>query len=283
MSKISKWAVIDPSAKIASDVRIGPFCLIGPEVTIGAGSQLMNNVTIEGITRVGENNVFYQNVVIGAPPQDLKYDGAPTETIIGANNVFRENCSVHRGTELGGGQTIIGNGNLCMVAAHVAHDCILGDKILLGNQTLLAGHVRIEDAAVISALVGIHHFVTIGKFCYIAAMTPVRRDVPPFVKFAGDPNAVRGLNEEGLKRHNFSPADFNELKQAYRKLYRQRGSITKGLDELEAQSNLNGHVSYLCRFVRRSCQSPLGRYQETSRADENKHRHWRKPAEVREK
>ena len=283
MSNISKLAVIDPAAKITSDVRIGPFCVVGPDVTIGRGCHLMNNVTIEGVTRIGENNVFYQNAVIGAPPQDLKYDGAPTETIIGANNVFRENCSVHRGTELGGGQTVIGNGNLFMVAAHVAHDCIMGDKILLGNETLLAGHVTIEEGAVISAMVGIHHFVTIGKFSYVAAMTPVRRDVPPFVKFSGDPNAVRGLNEEGLKRHNFSPADIDELKQAYRKLYRHSGSIIQRLDELQKQENLNGHVNYLCRFVRNSCQSRLGRYQETLRRDDNKHRHWRKPAEVRDK
>jgi len=283
MSNISHLAHVDPAAKIGSDVTIGPFCVIGPDVIIGNNCNLINSVTIKGVTRIGPNNVFYQNVVVGVAPQDLKYDGSPTKTIIGANNVLRENCTVHRGTELGGGITSIGNNNLIMCGAHVAHDCILADKILLGNQSLLAGHVIIEEGAVISALIGIHHFVTIGKFCYIAGMTPVRRDVPPFVKFSGDPNEVRALNEEGLKRHNFTPEDLAALKKAYKMLFRKGNTMSEQLDQLQASANLNSHVSYLCDFMRRSCSSRFGRYQETARQDDRKNRHFRKPAELRDK
>ena len=283
MTEISKLAVVNPSAQIGARVRIGPFCVIGPNVQIDDGCELMNNVTMDGHTRIGQSNVFYQNVVVGAPPQDLKYDGAPTETIIGSNNVFRENVTVHRGTELGLGKTVIGDHNLLMVAAHIAHDCILEDKILLGNDSLLAGHVKIEEGAVVSALVGIHHFVTIGKFSYVGGLTPVRRDVPPFVKFDGDPNEVRAINEEGLKRHNFTEKDITDLKQAFRKLFRTGNNITENLRAMAEQENLNGHVKYLYEFLQRSCDGRFGRYLETTRKDERKHRRFRTPAELRKK
>jgi len=281
MTQISPLAVVDPAAQIGSEVRIGPFCVIGPEVVIGNNCNLMNNVTIEGVIRIGKNNFFYPNVVVGAAPQDLKYNGAPTRTEIGDNNVFRENTTIHRGTELGGGITRIGSGCLIMVGAHVAHDCLLDDGIILGNQVLLAGHVKIERGAVISAIVGVHHFVTVGKYSYVAAMTPVRRDVPPFMKFEGDPNEIRGVNEEGLKRNGFSEEDIKEIKNAYKKLYRQGNSISVNVDEMLAQKNLSEHVDYLCKFVRRSCDGRFGRDQETSRRDGSTNRRDRQPAEVR--
>ncbi|MCP4712367.1 MAG: acyl-ACP--UDP-N-acetylglucosamine O-acyltransferase [Planctomycetes bacterium] len=283
MSNISKLAQIDPSASIGSDALIGPFCVIGPNVEIGDNCELINNVSVEGNTRIGANNIFYQNVVIGAAPQDLKYNGGPTETIIGSNNVFRENCTVHRGTELGLGKTVIGNDNLFMVGVHIAHDCILEDGILMANQTMLAGHVKIEESAVIMALIGIHHFVTVGKYSYIGGMTPVHRDVPPFMKFAGDPNVVRGVNEEGLKRRQFSDEDVSQLKQAYRKLFRAGKSIAEQLDQLEQQDDLNKHVQYLCQFIRQSMMDRFGRYQEMARRDNLEQRQFRKPAEVRDK
>lgn len=267
MPQISELAHVDPAAHIDDDVRIGPFCYIGPHVEIGAGCELMNNVTLRGHTRVGRQNVFYPNVVVGVAPQDLKYQGGPTETIVGDRNVFREHVTVHRGTELGGGRTKIGSDGLFMVATHIAHDCVVGDRVLLGNQTQLAGHVVVEDGAVVSALVGLHHFVTVGRYSYVAGLTPVRRDVPPFMKFAGDPNAVRAVNEEGLKRNGFSGADIESLKHAYRQLFR-RGAVTSAvLNELEQQDGLNGHVKYLCEFLRQSMSSRFFRYRETLRRD----------------
>ena len=282
MTDISKHALVHPAAQIGRSVRIGPFCVIGPDVVIGDHSQLMNHVTIEGITKIGPNNVFYQNVVIGTAPQDLKYDGAPTQTTIGARNVFRENVTVHRGTELGGAQTTIGDENLFMVAAHIAHDCTIGNRTIVGNQTQLAGHVTIEDGAVVTALIGLHHFVTVGCYSYVGAMTPVRRDVPPFMKFSGDPNEVRGVNEEGLKRNNFTPDDISALKQAHRQLFRTN-TISAALDELEATLDLNPHVAELCRFVRQSCASRFGRFRENVRADRTLPKQRRAPVEVRSK
>jgi len=282
MAEISKLAAVDPEAKIGKNVTIGPFCVIGPHVEIGEGCELMNNVTIQGVTHIGPLNVFYPNAIIGVTPQDLKYDGSPTQTLIGFGNVVRENVTVHRGTELGGGKTVIGNENLLMVGVHIAHDCVIGNRTIIGNQTQLAGHVAVQDNAVISALVGLHHFVTVGRNSYIGGLTPVRRDVPPFMKFDGDPNEVRGLNEEGLRRHGFSDDDIAALKEAYRQLFRNT-AITSGLDALEKQGITNPHVQYLCEFMRRSCASRFARSQESERKDANCPKQGRRPLELRVK
>ncbi len=282
MSEISKFAVVHPNAKIGADVSIGPFCVIGPDVEIGPGCEIKNNVSIEGVTRIGPRNVFYQNCVIGAAPQDLKYKGGPTETIIGMGNVFRENCTVHRGTEIAAGKTVIGDYNLFMVGVHIAHDCILENQIVIANETLLAGHVKIESFAWLAAMIGVHHFVTIGKYSYIGAMTPVHRDVPPFMKFSGEPNAVRGINEAGLKRNKFTDDDLTEIKEAYRVLYRRGNNINASLDQLEVPDDLNPHVKYLCDFVRRSCEGRFGRFEENQRLDNDSDRIRRKPQETRD-
>ncbi len=281
MSGISKLAVIDPRAIIGDNVSVGPFCVIGPEVTIGDGSVLYNNVTVDGVAKIGSNNIFYQNVVIGVSPQDLKYQGEPTETVIGDNNVFRENCTVHRGSEVGGNRTIIGNGSLFMVAVHVAHDCHIHDRVIMGNQSVLAGHVTVEDGAVISALIGIHHFSTIGKYSYLGGMTPVRRDVPPYVKFSGDPNRVRGVNEEGLKRNGFNPERIDAIKQAYRQIYRQSSNVKESVELMLSREDLTDDVKYFCEFIRQSCDSRFGRYNENGRRDREISRVGRKPFEVR--
>jgi len=284
MPRISPLAVIDPKAAIGRDVAIGPFCVIGPEVQIGDACELANNVTLEGRTRLGERNVLYPNVVVGAAPQDLKYNGEPTETSLGPRNVLRENVTVHRGTALGRGRTDIGSGNLLMAGSHVAHDCVLGDDILLGNGTLLAGHVVVEDGAVLSGLVGIHHFVTVGRLSYVAGLTAVRRDVPPYVKFSGDPNRVRGLNAEGLRRRGLGADDVAALKRAYRLLFGPNAdhALAHRLDELQASGPLSEHVAYLCAFLRRSLAGRFGRYLETHRQDGREDRRYRRPAEVRE-
>ncbi len=282
MADISKLAEVSPLARLADNVRIGPFCVIGPDVEIADNCELKNNVTIQGKTRIGSDNIFYQNVVIGTAPQDLKYNGGPTETIIGNGNVFREGVTVHRGTELGSGRTIIGNNNLLMVGVHIAHDCIIHNNVIIGNMTQLAGHVVIEDYAVVSALIGLHHFVTVGKYSYVGGMTPVRRDVPPFMKFSGDPNETRGVNEEGLRRNGFSSQEITELKKAYKLLYRQN-RIADALKELQADEDLNKHVAYLCNFAQASCQSRFGRYLETARHDSFEDRKRKNPFEIRSK
>lgn len=281
MTEISKLACVDPAAVIGSGVIIEPFCVVGPGVVLGDGCHLMNHVTIQGRTQIGTHNVFYPHAVVGVAPQDMKYAGGPTETIVGNRNVFRENVTVHRGTEMGGGKTVIGSGNLLMVGVHIAHDCMVGDRTIIGNQSQLAGHVIVEDGVVISALCGLHHFVTVGKFSYVGGLTPVRRDVPPFMKFDGDPNAVRGLNEEGLKRNRFSEQDITELKKAYRLLYRKGRDIASNVEELQVQPGVNDHVAYLCRFLQASCQGRFGRFLENQRHDTKQDRQRRLPPEVR--
>lgn len=278
--------MIDPAAKIGADVVIGPFCVIGPDVEIGEGSEIKNSVTIDGVTRIGKNNVIYPYATIGLVPQDLKYKGTPTRTIIGDGNVIREYAMIHRGTENGGGQTVVGNNNFVMGGAHIAHDCILEDYTLISNQVMLAGHVHIGAGAVVSAFVGVNHFASIGRYSYVGAMTPVRRDVPPFMKVSGDPPEVRGVNFEGLKRNNFSQADMDEIKAAYKAIfraYKNGSSIEEELTKLRACDQLNEHVRYLCDFVHQSCQSPNHRALEVKRTDTAADRTSRKPYEVRTK
>ncbi len=284
MSQISEQASIHPSARIGRDVIIGPFCVIGPGVELGDECELKNNVTLDGRTRIGKSNVFYPYTAIGVAPQDLKYAGGDTETIIGDRNVFRESVTVHRGTELAEGRTVIGNGNFLMVGAHVAHDCVLEDHVLLSNLVMLAGHVRIESGAIISAMVGVHHFVTIGRNSYIGAMTPVRRDVPPFVKVNGDPPEVVGLNTEGLKRNGFTSDDLEELKGAFKQLFRagKNGSTMEAeIEKLLQCDDLNDHVRYLRDFVHSSCQSRFWRAMEARRRDRAEDRMEHSPYEVR--
>jgi UDP-N-acetylglucosamine acyltransferase len=288
MSNISELSSISPEATIGNDVTIGPFCVIGPDVTLGEGCELFNHVTITGNTTIGCNNVFYPNCVIGIAPQDLKYKGTPTETFIGNNNVFRENVTVHRGTEIAGGITKIGNNNLLMVGCHIAHDCTLGNYILLGNLTCLAGHVIIEDYAVVSAMVGVHHFVSIGKFSYIGGMTPVRRDVPPFMKVSGDPQEVICVNAEGLRRNGFEPYEISGLKEAHRALYRSKGetlllTMQQRLHQLKINNDICQHVAHLCRFVSLSCASQFSRGQEAARQDKNEDRIRKDSFEIRSK
>src|SRR3954470_13040646 len=197
--KISTQAVVDRNAEIADDVEIGPFCVIWPDVKIGPGCRLLNNVTILGHTTIGRDNVFFPNSVIGAPPQDLKSRGAPPRLEIGDGNTFREAVTVHVGTEKGGGVTRIGNANLLMINVHLGHDVQLGSRCVISNNTMIAGHVVIEDNVNMMGLVGIHHFVTIGKFPYLGGAARIHHDVPPFVKVDGE-DKIRSLNTTGLKR-----------------------------------------------------------------------------------
>lgn len=282
MSKISELAVIDPGARIGENVSIGPFCVIGAEVSIGDGCEIKNNVTIDGTTSLGENNVIYPYAVVGVAPVDLKYKGGVTETIIGDSNVIREHVTIHRGTELGGNKTVVGDNNLLMVGSHVAHDCIIQNHTLIGNQVLMAGHVKIEDGAVVSAMAGIHHFVSIGRYSYIGAMTPVRRDVPPFMKVSGDPPEVRGVNTQGLNRNGFSSVEMTDMKQAYKKIFLASKNGKTLLARLEAleEKDLNVQVNYLCDFMRRSYASRFGRAEETRRQDKPEDRSVRNPNEI---
>jgi UDP-N-acetylglucosamine acyltransferase len=267
--KISPHAVVDPSAEIADDVEIGPFCVVGPGVKIGPGCRLLNSVTIVGDTTVGRDNIFFPNSVIGTAPQDKKYKGAPTRLEIGNGNAFREACTIHVGTEKGGGVTTIGDNNLFMVNSHVGHDARIGSHCVISNNVMIAGHVLVGDGVAMMGGVGVHHFVTIGMYAYVGGYARIHHDVPPFVKVDGA-DQVRGLNKVGLTRSNmFSAEDVAELDAVCRRLFLRRKPFALAMAEYEPHLNngdgLNPHVKFMLEFLRRRNQGRHGRFQESLR------------------
>ena len=217
---IDSRAVISPQAYIAADVQIGPFCVIGPNVTIGAGTWIGPHVVICGSTRIGAGNKIYQFASLGDAPQDKKYQGEPTRLEIGDRNVVRESVTVNRGTVQGDGVTRIGDDNLLMAYAHVAHDCRLGNQIVLSNVATLGGHVEIGDFAILGGLSAVHQFTKVGAYCFIANNAAVTRDVPPYVMAVGQPAQPHSINAVGLRRRGFSEDQIRNVRRAYRVLYR---------------------------------------------------------------
>jgi len=229
---ISKQAVIDPTAKLATDVTVGPFTFIGPHVEIDAGTVIGPHVVIMGPTKIGKNNQFYQFASIGEACQDKKYHGEDTRLEIGDNNVFREGCTVHRGTLQGGGITIIGNDNFFMVNTHVAHDCIIGNNVTFSNNAAIAGHVRVGDYASLGGFVGVHQFCSIGAHSFAGGGSMIMKDVAPFVRVFGNPAQIHGLNTVGLTRREFSSEVMQSLKQAYKIVFRTSLTVKDAVAEL---------------------------------------------------
>ena len=275
MSHIHPTAVIEPGAQIADDAKVGPFCYVGPHVTIGAGTHLVAHATVIGRTRLGMGNTVWPYASVGAEPQDLKYRGEETTLVIGDHNTIRESVTIHVGTENGGGVTSIGNDNLLMVGTHIAHDCILGNHVVLANSVHLAGHVVVEDHAVVSGATGIHHYVTLGQYSFIGGMTRIVHDAPPFMIVEGNPSTVRGVNVVGLNRHQFNSETIDRLKDAYRRLYRKcdatNGSpatMANNLEKIDADYPADECISILVQFIRNSTIGLFGRYREAQRADD---------------
>jgi UDP-N-acetylglucosamine acyltransferase len=273
MSEIHPSALVSPGARIGRDAVIGPFCVIGPGVILGERCRLHNNVTLTGHATIGAGNEFFPNVVIGAPPQDLKYHGGMTRVEIGDRNIFREGVTVHAGTEVGGGVTRVGSDGLFCVGVHVAHDVTIGNRCVIANCVQFAGHVHVEDCCNIGGLAAFHHFVTVGRYAYVGGMSRVVMDVPPFTKFAGYRAKPRAINAEGLRRWGFEPDAIRSLKRTYSDLFGRRaelmgGSLAERLARIENNGELTDEQAVLCRFVRRSlCEGVYGRYLETLRAD----------------
>ncbi|MDB5330041.1 MAG: lpxA 2 [Phycisphaerales bacterium] len=265
LPRISPQAVIDPHAQIAEDVEIGPFCVIGPEVTIDTGCRLLNNVTVHGRTTIGKDNVFFPNTVIGAAPQDKKYKGSSTMLEIGSGNVFREAATVHCGTEKGGEVTRIGDNGLYMVNAHVGHDAQIGNHVVFANNVMIAGHVLCEDYAWLAGGVGVHHFVTIGRHSFVAAYSRIHHDVPPFCKIDGQ-DRVRGLNAVGLRRVGLPEEDIGALHGACRNLFGRRKPFAVAMAEYDLLNGINPHVKQMIEFLRRRDTGKHGRYLESLRS-----------------
>jgi UDP-N-acetylglucosamine acyltransferase len=262
---IHPTAIIHPKAEIGADVEIGPFCVIGPQARIGPGCRLAERVSLDGRVTLGARNLVLPGACLGFPPQDLKYEDAPTEVRIGDDNIFREYVTVHRGTEKGGGLTSIGNNNFFMAMSHVAHDCQIDDHVLLENNVLLAGHIHVEHHAVVSGGAAMHHFTTVGCFSFVGGLTRIVHDIPPFMIVEGHPARVRGVNVVGLRRHGMSGATVTALEEAYRLLYCYGQPRSLTLPQLEAREGLPAEVRHLIDSLKRSDRGKHGRFRESLR------------------
>ncbi len=231
---IHPTAVIDKKAELDSSVSVGPYAIINENVRIDAGTKVAGHAVISGPTTIGKNNIIASFATVGGDPQDLKYDGEPTELFIGDNNRIREYASIHRGTVQGGGKTVIGDNNLLMSYIHIAHDCILGNNIIMSNVATLAGHIEVGDFASIGGLVAIHQFCRVGKYSYIGGVSGISLDVPPFVIITGTRNRTRisGINKLGLKRRGFSREAISKLDNAFRIIFRSPNLLLKDALEL---------------------------------------------------
>ena len=220
MNQIHETALVDPEAQIADDVEIGPYSIVGPMVTIGPGSWIGPHVVLTGRTTIGKNTRIFQFASIGEEPQDKKYNNEETELIIGDKNTIRESCTFSRGSAQGGGKTVIGNNNWIMACVHIAHDCHLGDNIIMANNTSLAGHVTVGDWAILSGYSLIHQFCTVGEHSLTSFASFVNQSIPPYVTVSGEKAKARGVNIEGLKRRGYSREQIQNVRRAYRILYR---------------------------------------------------------------
>ena len=251
--KVHQNAFVDQSAELNDGVIISQGAIVGPEVKIGQGTEIGPNAVIAGRTQIGRNNKVFPNVFIGLDPQDLKYKGASTEVIIGDNNTFRECVTVNKATDEGE-KTIIGNNNLLMAYTHIGHNCELGNGIVLSNSVQVAGHVKIEDKAIIGGCLGIHQFVHIGYLAMIGGMTRVDRDVPPFCLAEGHPGRLRGLNRVGIKRSGLMECkdfDLKLLQSTWNLLFKSKDVISNSLD-IAIKGQLDLSSKKLCDFLKDS-------------------------------
>lgn len=254
MVSIHPTAVVSGKAELAEGVSVGAFCVIGERVTIGPHTRLGPHMQIAGPTVIGSGNRFYGQASIGTDPQDLKYRGEESFLFIGDNNLIREFVTINRGTEGGGGKTVIGSDNLLMTGVHVAHDCLVGSHAILANSATLAGHVRIDDFATVGAFSGVHQFCRVGVHAFIGGYSVVTRDALPFVKTVGvrGEGSIFGINTVGLQRRGFSQERIEVLKQAYRILFQKGLKIQDAVKQLWKSQSLTEDVRHLLRFIESS-------------------------------
>jgi UDP-N-acetylglucosamine acyltransferase len=265
-TQISPMSVVDPRAELGEDVVIGPFCVVGPDVTIGAGTRLENNVTISGHVQIGCHNQIYAGAVIGGEPQDLSYRGSPTRVVMGDHNVIREGVTINRASEKEDGITSLGSHCFLMACSHLAHDCRVGSHVVMANGALLGGHVHVEDYATLSGAAAVHHFTTIGSYAFVAGLSRVIQDVPPFMLVEGQPARPRCINVIALKRRGFSAETIHALADAHRLLYRAKVGLDHAREILRSEEKLLPHVNQLLSFIQQQQEGRFGRGREQRRA-----------------
>lgn len=239
---IDSRAIIDPGAKLADDVKVGPWSVIGPGVEIGAGTEISSHVVIKANTRIGSNNRIYQFASIGEDPADKKFEGEQTWLEIGSNNIIREGCTLHRGTGFGGGYTRIGDDNLLMPYVHVAHDCIVGNHTIFANNVGISGHVEVGDWALLGGYAGVNQFLKIGAHAMIGGMTHISNDVPAYLIVSGTPPEARSINSIGLERRGFDKESILAIRRAFKIVYKKGLTLQEALAQLEAPARENEHI-----------------------------------------
>jgi len=253
---IHKTAIIDPKAKISSNVKIGPYSIIGPYVEIADDVEIQSQVHITGHTIIGKNNKIYPMASIGSDPQDMKHNGEITKLLIGDNNTIREHVTINTGTIQGGGITKVGNNNLIMIGSHIAHDCNIGNNIVMANNSAAAGHAEIEDFVIIGAKCGIQQFTRIGKMAMIGGMTGVSRDVIPYGLSTGNRNFLNGINIIGLRRDKVQNKEIIGLTQAYKEIFKSK-NLSENLSKLNGKLKNNFLVKEVLEFINKDKKRPI--------------------------
>ena len=250
MPQIHPTAIVAPGATLAEDVSIGPYCVVGEEVMLGAGVTLIAHIVVDGRTTIGEKTRIFPFASIGLEPQDLKYRGEKSRLVIGRHNTIREHVTMNPGTEGGGMVTRVGDHGLFMVGAHVAHDCQIGDHVIMANNATLAGHVVVEDYALLGGLSAVHQFVRIGQHAMIGGMSGVERDVIPYGQVMGDRARLSGLNIIGMQRRGFSREDIQTLRSAYQFLFSGDGTFNDRVTEMAERFGGVAPVDDIIAFIR---------------------------------
>ena len=250
---VHSTAVLDPAAKVPASCKVGPYCVIGPNVELGEDCELVSHVVIEGPSKIGARNKFFPFSSVGLAPQDISYAGEPTRLEVGDDNTIREFVTINRGTVKGGGVTRLGSHILAMAYTHIAHDCSIGDHVILANAATLGGHVTVEEWATVGALCPVHHFVRIGAYAFIGGGTTVTRDVLPFSKTAAERGTrAYGLNAVGLERRGFSKDRIGKIHHAYKVLLASKLNTSQALEHLKSEADRGEDVEVLIRFVEAS-------------------------------
>ncbi|VAW34518.1 Acyl-[acyl-carrier-protein]--UDP-N-acetylglucosamine O-acyltransferase [hydrothermal vent metagenome] len=252
---IHKTAIISTTAQLADDVKVGAYTIIEKDVSIGAGTEIKAHVTISKHTDIGENNRIFQFSSIGEEPQDKKYNNEPTRTIIGNNNTIREYVTINRGTVDDKGITKVGNNNWIMAYVHIAHDCIIGNDIIIANGTTLGGHVHLEDYVILGGFTKLHQFCRIGTHAFTAMDTGFQKDLPPYIMAQGNPAKPRAINTEGLKRRGFTQADIGAIKKAFKLLYKSDLRLAEALIEIQKLADTHLTVQTMIDFIKASNRS----------------------------
>ena len=247
---IDPRAVIHPKAELAEDVKVGPFTVIGPDVQIDSGTEIGPHVVIKGPTAIGRENTIYQFTSIGEDPQDKKYADEITRLEIGDRNVIREFVTMHRGTQQDQGLTLIGSDNLFMAYVHVAHDCVIGDHVIMANGASIAGHVHLGDHAILGGFTLVHQFTQIGEYSFSAMGSAITQDVPPFVMVGGRPTRPHGINSVGMERNGKSPEVIRQIRQAYKILYKNNLRLEDAIEEMEGMAGESNELSNMVSFLR---------------------------------